>query len=202
MQLWDRAVQTAVPVRGRTSLNLEHFREFALQWKAATHLVSLLWPYLGCLSVSFLEVSLGDCQYGVLGIPQRTAPYILTSQLKIFFTQTSTRAVDHTGGKVPINIKTSAGPPVRNYLFQLSVKGGAFYSSQAEIWQFPSCEILLTKVLNEGQRNVVCRAPAPSSLWPGHVSGPGCTDQNDFDLMTIKGQSHNGIRCVSGGWST
>lgn len=60
--------------------------------------------------------------------------------------------------------KTSAGQHVGNYLFQLSVKGGAFYSSQAEIWLFPSCEILLTKVLNEGQGNVVCEAPVPSSL--------------------------------------
>ena len=42
------------------------------------------------------------------------------------------------------------------YLFQLSVKGGAFYSSRAEIWQFPGCEILLRKVLSEGQGNVVC----------------------------------------------
>lgn len=43
-------------------------------------------------------------------------------------------------------IKASAGQHVCNYLFQLSVKGGAFYSSQAETWQFPRCEILLTKV--------------------------------------------------------
>lgn len=53
-------------------------------------------------------------------------------------------------------IKASAGQHVCNYLFQFSVKGGAFYSSQAEAWQFPSCEILLTKVLSEGQGKVVC----------------------------------------------
>lgn len=61
-------------------------------------------------------------------------------------------------------IKASAGPLVCNYIFQLSVKRGAFYSSQAEIWQFPSCEILLTKVLSEGQGHVVCPASVPSTL--------------------------------------
>lgn len=79
---------------------------------------------------------------------------------KDFLTQTLERAV----WKGTSYTKASADQRVYNYLFQLSIKGGAFYSSKAEIWQLPSCEILLTKVLSQGQGNVVCWAPVPSSL--------------------------------------
>lgn len=43
-----------------------------------------------------------------------------------------------------------------HYLFPFAVKGGTFYSSQAESRRVPSCEILLTKVLSKGHSNSVC----------------------------------------------
>lgn len=156
----------------------------------------LLWQYSGCPSVSFLGVSAGDfaseeCLVYSRGLPHRFALF----NWGLFDTNIREGRVSYWWRGTSYT-KASADQSVCNYLFQLSIKGGAFYSSKAEIWQFPSCEILLTKVLSQGQGNVVCWAPVPSSLWPGHVSGPHWTD---FDLMTIKGQEHNGIRCVSGG---
>lgn len=98
-----------------------------------------------------------------LGTPMLTAvpihPHFPT---RSFSTQTSKRAVCQTGGG-PNYIKCSAGQCVCNYLFQLSVKEGIFFEPGRNLGSFPSCEILLTKVLarRAGQRGLL--GPVPSS---------------------------------------
>lgn len=68
---------------------------------------------------------------------------------KGFLTQISKGASMSQGQRAPMLYKI-----VCNYLYQPSIKKGYFYPSKAEVWQSPSCEILLTKVLSEGQGDV------------------------------------------------
>lgn len=130
------------------------FHGFTSHWKLPP-------PWWHCCSNTqvvlpfpFWGIFWGLCQCGVLASSRRLPHQSSLSNQRLLDTNVKEGSVSGWWEGAS-DIEAGADQRVF-YLFQLSVKGGAFYSSRAEIWQFPGCEILLTKVLSEGQGNVVC----------------------------------------------
>lgn len=161
MQLWGRAAQTAAPV-----CEPRHFRGGCLSLGGSHPLdggvvpmpqLSFSFPSWGILRGLFLWSAwhiLEDCSIKSL---------ILTKDIS---TQTSKKAVYHAGREAPIILNQVLVGIVWIFISTFHKRKGILFKP-GRIWRFPGCEILLTKVLSEGQGScgLLCPCAFISVTW-------------------------------------